>query len=285
MKVADKWFEWKKIDDDVTYMWEPHVTKFARCNIWHVKGRDKDLLIDSGFALAPLKDAMEEVTQNPISHIATHFHADHVGGFYEFEERLIHKAEAHRMESFWEETAVLGYREMVNVFNKMDPTWWKDYLSTYGMSEEEFNEKAPEYLITAVPSEGYDPDKFQIPSCSASSTVEHGDVIDLGDRAFEVIHMPGHSEGAIGLWEKETGIFFSGDIVYDTLFIDFLPESDKETYVESCKKLLDLPVRVVHCGHSVSFGRDRFQELLKDYIVCTEGGRHSTLERLDKEFF
>ena len=139
------------------------------------------------------------------------------------------------MEKFWEETAVLGYRDMVDVFNKMDPTWWKDQLATYGLTEEDFAKEAPEYLITAIPSEGYDPDKFQIPSCSASSTVEHGDVIDLGDRAFEVIHMPGHSEGAIGLWEQKTGIFFSGDIVYDTVFIDFLPESDKETYVNRAK--------------------------------------------------
>ena len=42
-----------------------------------------------------------------------------------------------------------------------------------------------------------------------------GDVIDLGDRAFEVIHTPGHSPGGIGLLERKTGIFLSGDIVYD----------------------------------------------------------------------
>jgi len=31
-----------------------------------------------------------------------------------------------------------------------------------------------------------------------------GDVIDLGDRAFEVLYLPGHSPGSIGLWEMAT---------------------------------------------------------------------------------
>jgi hypothetical protein len=31
--------------------------------------------------------------------------------------------------------------------------------------------------------------------------VVDGDVIDLGDRAFEVLHLPGHSPGWIGPWD------------------------------------------------------------------------------------
>ena len=30
-------------------------------------------------------------------------------------------------------------------------------------------------------------------------------VIDLGDRAFEVLHLPGHSPGSIGLWDATSG--------------------------------------------------------------------------------
>ena len=35
--------------------------------------------------------------------------------------------------------------------------------------------------------------------------LDDGDVVDLGDRAFEVLHLPGHSPGSIGLWEAATG--------------------------------------------------------------------------------
>ena len=49
----------------------------------------------------------------------------------------------------------------------------------------------------------------------ATRLIDEGDVIDLGDRIFEVLHTPGHSEGEILLWEAFTGILFSGDMIYD----------------------------------------------------------------------
>ncbi|WP_158967447.1 hypothetical protein [Paraglaciecola sp. L3A3] len=48
LTVKPYWFSRKKIDHDMTLLWEPHVVAFARCNIWHIRGRDRDLLIDSG---------------------------------------------------------------------------------------------------------------------------------------------------------------------------------------------------------------------------------------------
>ena len=37
-QIADKWFEFQRIDDDITLIWEPHVVPLIRCNIWHVRG-------------------------------------------------------------------------------------------------------------------------------------------------------------------------------------------------------------------------------------------------------
>src|SRR5436309_1538339 len=48
LQIADRWFERRRIDDDITLLWEPHVVPLLRCNIWHVRGRDRDLLIDTG---------------------------------------------------------------------------------------------------------------------------------------------------------------------------------------------------------------------------------------------
>ena len=45
--------------------------------------------------------------------------------------------------------------------------------------------------------------------------LDEGDVIDLGDRVFKVLHLPGHSRGSIGLLEEATGVFFSGDVIYE----------------------------------------------------------------------
>ena len=65
----------------------------------------------------------------------------------------------------------------------------------------------------------------------ATRLLGDGDVIDLGDRAFEVLHLPGHSPGSIGLWEAATGILFSGDAVYDGPLLDELDGCDIAAYV------------------------------------------------------
>ena len=50
-----------------------------------------------------------------------------------------------------------------------------------------------------VPPEGWDSARYQIEAAPAGRMLEAGDVVDLGDRAFEVIHTPGHSPGGIAL--------------------------------------------------------------------------------------
>ena len=97
-------------------------------------------------------------------------------------------------------------------------------------------------------------------------TVTAGDVIDLGDRVFEVLHVPGHSPGSIALWEAASGVLLSGDAVYDGPLVDDAYHSDIPTYLETMARLSALPVTVVHGGHFASFGRARFQEVIREYL-------------------
>ncbi|TGV95685.1 MBL fold metallo-hydrolase, partial [Mesorhizobium sp. M2E.F.Ca.ET.154.01.1.1] len=45
---APDWYETIRMADGVTLIHEPWIKPFFRCNIWHVRGRDRDLLFDSG---------------------------------------------------------------------------------------------------------------------------------------------------------------------------------------------------------------------------------------------
>ncbi len=56
VRIADRWFETRRIDDAITLVSEPHVIPLMRCNIWHVRGRDRDLLIDTGMGIASLRE-------------------------------------------------------------------------------------------------------------------------------------------------------------------------------------------------------------------------------------
>ena len=100
--------------------------------------------------------------------------------------------------------------------------------------------------------------------------VDEGDPIDIGSRRFEVLHLPGHSPGSIGLWEERTGTLFSGDAIYDGPLLDELPDSDVLAYVATMKRLRELPVTVVHGGHEPSFGRDRMRELVDGYLALRD---------------
>ena len=57
LPIADRWFEIRRVSDDITLLWEPHVVPLMRCNIWHVRGRDRDLMIDTGMGIASLRDS------------------------------------------------------------------------------------------------------------------------------------------------------------------------------------------------------------------------------------
>jgi glyoxylase-like metal-dependent hydrolase (beta-lactamase superfamily II) len=250
LRIADHWFERRRVDDAITLLWEPHVDPFLRCNIWHVRGRDRDALIDTGLGIASLAEAARDLLERSVVAVATHIHYDHVGGLHEFDTRVMHRAEAREMED---------YREFSSLRGKDFGEETLEALKAIGYS-------VSDILVDAVP-EGFDIDSYAVTSTRPTRIVEEGDVIDLGDRHFEILHLPGHSVGSIGLWEAANGTLFSGDAIYDGPLLDQLESSDIPDYILTMKRLRGLPVSVVHAGHEPSFGRERLHELVDAYLA------------------
>lgn len=230
------WFVHKSVGDGVTLVWEAPLKPFYRCNIWHVRGRDRDLLVDTGMGLHPLAPTIAAMGERPVLALASHAHVDHIGGHHEFADRAVHEAEAVTL-----------------------------------ASPNRHNTIADAYLTDAMfvdePCAGFDVATYCVRAAPATRTLADGDIIDLGDRAFEVVHVPGHSPGSIALWEAASGMLFSGDTVYDGPLIDDFHHSAVADYIASMDRLRRLPVRVVHAGHFASFGRDRLLALIDDYIA------------------
>ena len=67
--------------------------------------------------------------------------------------------------------------------------------------------------FSALPYEGFDYQNYAVKAAPITQLIDEGDVLDLGDRAFTVLHLPGHSPGSIALYEKKSGLLFSGDTV------------------------------------------------------------------------
>jgi glyoxylase-like metal-dependent hydrolase (beta-lactamase superfamily II) len=246
---ADPWFVRRRMDDTITLITEPHVHRLLRCNVWHVRGRDRDLVIDTSLGLRPLRHLVERQMDGPLVAIATHAHGDHVGGLHEFDERAIHRAEG---------DVVARAGDMPLDSASYPP-------SVLGPYEAEGYD-IPELLVDAVPTGPPITMTVEIAAAPATWLLEEGDVVDLGDRAFEVLHLPGHSPGSVGLWDEATGVLFSGDAVYDGPLLDELTGSNIDQYLSTMRRLRDLPVEVVHGGHEASFGRARLVEICDAYL-------------------
>ena len=237
--VATDWYETRNRDDGVTLIREIHVAAWLRCNIWHIRGRDRDLVIDAGMGLRPLKPEIAKLSGRPLTAIVSHTHFDHVGSTHEFETRLGHACEAHILEAPTKENTAIGNFVQAETFS-------------------------------AWPYEGFAPETYAITPAPLTGHLDEGDVIDLGDRHFSVFHLPGHSPGSIALFESATGTLFSGDVVYNGALFDTVYHSDREAYAESLNRLKELPVTRVHGGHYASFGRRKMLAIIDEYLA---GGR------------
>jgi glyoxylase-like metal-dependent hydrolase (beta-lactamase superfamily II) len=235
---ANDWYRSKQMADNVVLIWEALIKPQYRANIWLVRGRDRNALIDSGFGIVSLLDHFPELLTKPVIAIATHTHCDHIGSHHEFPQCEVHHAEAHILRN---------------------PTIHNTVAKGY----------VARSMFVGEPPAGFDPDSFSIRGVDPVRLLSDGDVIDLGDRVFQIIHIPGHSPGSIGLFEPATGILFSSDVVHNGengIGRFLLYHSNLDDWLHSVERLRHLPVQTVHAGHFQSFGRKRYLEILDEYL-------------------
>ena len=236
MKIVsrDQWFEVKQLSDGIRLIHEPYIRPFYRCNLWHIQGRDKDLLLDSGSGLVSLREQLPWITERPLVAVASHCHFDHIAGHHEFPERLVHPAEAQILAS---------------------PNG-ENTLSAAFVGDEMF-EAHPDCPLCYA--------EYRVKAAPATGLIEEGDVLDLGNRVLQVLHTPGHSPGGISLYEAATETLFSGDIIYDGPLIEDAYHSNLDDYARSLQRLRELPIRTVHGGHFGSFSGEHLRTMIDEW--------------------
>jgi glyoxylase-like metal-dependent hydrolase (beta-lactamase superfamily II) len=233
--AAHDWYKTRRLGDDITLISEPFIKPFYRCNIWHLRGRDRDLLIDSGMGVVSLRAHVPLVTEKPLTAVASHSHFDHIGCHHEFETRLAHRKEADLL---------------------ANPTRKNTLAEDYATDD----------IFEQLPPEPYNSRCYSVKAAAVTGYLDEGDVVDLGDRRLTVLHLPGHSPGGLALFEAATGILFSGDTLYDGPLVEDVYHSNAEDYYISMVKLRALKPRIVHGGHFKSFDGARFRILLNNWF-------------------
>lgn len=167
--------------------------------------------------------------------IMTHTHLDHIGCLSEIQKQIpsaelwAHQLEADLLEQ-GEERAVYGmdmFRTLCQLQFRLKPGAFK----------------------------------FQV-----NRKLQGGETLDLGDSAWEVIHIPGHSMGSIGLYQRPMKILIPGDVIYADYAIGRfdLYGANASELMKSLMRLAELEVDILLPGHN-----QIVKGLPKGYILQT----------------
>ena len=96
-------------------------------------------------------------------------------------------------------------------------------------------------------------EKFSPAVCAFSSfmkkvdrVLKDGDKIQMGDREFEVLHVPGHSQDSICLYNNQEKILFAGDT---PLIIRHKDSSYDENFITALKRISSRKINTIYFGH------------------------------------
>lgn len=243
LPAEPSWFRAEDVGERITRFIEPHIDPMLVSNVWHVRGSNRDLVIDTGNGVGLLMPQLAPLLEGrPVIALATHGHFDHTGGLWEFDDRRSHEADAPDVRSPYP----------LKLVRERYPDGLDEMFAFYGY-------EAPDVLVGAVPWDGFSEMEWTIKGCEPTAFVSDAEVIDLGDRLFSVLHVPGHTAGSIALWEQATGVLFTGDTVYAD---DRLSFDDPGAAHHSLRRLRALPVTSMHGGHGRSVGADEFRSLV-----------------------
>jgi glyoxylase-like metal-dependent hydrolase (beta-lactamase superfamily II) len=229
------WFTTRAPEPGVFVTLEPAVDPMFRAAIVTVLGRDRDLQLDFGCGVLPLRPALP-LSGKPVVAVASHAHVDHIGGFHEFPDRLGHATES------------LGFagEPGLETFADEFRTWPN--------------------VASRPPHVGWSIDHWTLVPAPLTGALDEGDRIDLGDRAFTVLHLPGHSPGGIGLLDENDGLFLTGDAIYDDEILDDLPGASIPDYLRTMDRLRAIDCRLAIGGHGPEMTQGRMHAIAGEYL-------------------
>ena len=99
-------------------------------------------------------------------------------------------------------------------------------------------QKADQFWIDALPEQclrfGFEGETF-----TPDQWLEHGDIVELGELSFQVLHCPGHTPGHVVFVEKSNSFAAVGDVIFKgSIGRSDFPQGDHEQLVSSIRDRL-----------------------------------------------
>ena len=122
---------------------------------------------------------------------------------------------------------------------------------------------------------------FQMPvfRCPVLHFIKNGDSLDIGGRQLQVIHMPGHTDGSILLYDSSTKILFSGDTVARRLLYGLHTRIPVEDFVAQLKELKKLDFEKIYSAHDrCALSKDNIDLMIS--VMCGSGSYTEKVEKI-----
>lgn len=208
------WFTIDKIDETTYIISEYRHWEETHCYL--LIGRERCLLIDTGLGICNIYKQVRELTDKPVTAVATHIHWDHIGGHKYFSNFY-----AHRAELDW-----LNGKFPLSIQTVRNSVIDSCYLpESFDISNYEMFQETPTMVLNG------------------------GEIIDIGDRKINVLPTAGLSPEHLCFWEQERCYIFTGDLIYKGTLFAYYPSTDPEAYLQSLEVVAELPSKRLFAAH------------------------------------
>ena len=192
-ELEHSWFETYKLGGGVYVVAEPD--NYQEVRFFIVPGEEKSLIFDTGMGIYPSKPLVEYILKkadkdpNKIIVVNSHCHFDHVGCNSDFFSTSYGNA-------------IYGA-----------PTKASESVANQGVPNSKVWSQVEDSVFRSGIPEDFDAANYHIEPYNFKA-LKDSDIIDLGNRKFEVIFTPGHSDDSLMLLDKENNVLLTGDTFY-----------------------------------------------------------------------
>lgn len=196
--------------------------------------------------------------------LITHFHYDHTGNAAEIKERYGPEVLAHALDRpVIEDPLILARPENAERFGVTPQELLED-----------FNLAPGESLGLSDPAVI---DRFWNFPVAVDREVVDGDVLRVGALELQVVHLPGHSPGQVGIWNPATRSLYCADIVHHPSPLSPYPIGNATDHIATIERCIAFEAEYLWEGHYLGAYdapavRRRLEHLLR--------AQHDTADRL-----
>ncbi len=222
-----------------------HLGDSFECYATLVAGENRALLFDTCVGVDDLASAVREITDLPLIVVLSHGHFDHIGGAFQFDKVYLSHEDHVIIEDYKVEQLQHWLTEM--------------QTESDGKSESAVN-KVVEFL-----EEKRKKHEKLVPWDNFSDL--NFDSVDLGGVHCDIIPLPGHSPGSVGVLVREEKMLLSGDTLTPIMTMMFPHHNSLDEYLETLRKVQELEFEYYVTGHhNVVYKK----QIIQTMIDCVE---------------